>query len=81
MAPDTPSPDTPIRGHKGGRRLSGVLTMSLKVHECRMSAVECEKRAADTNDPALKQSYESLAKEWRAVAIEVERLESQVHRQ
>ena len=43
-----------------------------------MSAVECEKRAGDTNDPAFKQSYESLAKEWRAVAIQIERLESQM---
>jgi len=39
--------------------------MSLKVHECRISADECEKRAAVTSDPALKQSYASLAKEWR----------------
>jgi hypothetical protein len=52
--------------------------MSLKVHECRMSAGECEKRAASTNDPALKQSYTSLAKEWRDVAVQVERLESQM---
>ena len=52
--------------------------MSLKVHECRMSAVECEKRAAGTTDPALKHSYTSLAKKWRDVAIQVERLESQM---
>jgi hypothetical protein len=34
--------------------------------------------AAVTNDPALKQSYASLAKEWRDIAIQLERLESQM---
>jgi len=43
-----------------------------------MSAGECEKRAASTNDPALKQSYTALAKEWRDVAIQVEHLENQM---
>ena len=44
----------------------------------RISADECEKRAAVTSDPALKQSYASLAKEWRDIAIQLERLESQM---
>ena len=52
--------------------------MSLRVHECRISAGECEKRSAATNDPALEQSYKSLAKEWRDVAIQIEHLESQM---
>jgi hypothetical protein len=56
----------------------GRLIVSLKVHECRMSAIECEKRASRTDDPALKQSYASLAKEWRDVATQVESLESQM---
>jgi hypothetical protein len=46
--------------------------VSLKVHEC------LEKRASRTDDPALKQSYASLAKEWRDVATQVESLESQM---
>jgi len=60
------------------KKEKGRLTVSLKVHECRMSAGECEKRAAGTNDPALKQSYTALAKEWRDVAIQVEHLENQM---
>jgi hypothetical protein len=43
-----------------------------------MSAVECEKRVARTDDPSVKHSYESLAKEWRDVAIQIEHLESQM---
>jgi hypothetical protein len=43
-----------------------------------MSADECEKRAAGTNDPALKQSYVPLAKEWWNIAIQLEHLESQM---
>jgi hypothetical protein len=69
------------RFRESSRRISeekGCLTMSLKVHECRISADECEKRAAVTSDPALKQSYASLAKEWRDIAIQLERLESQM---
>ena len=43
-----------------------------------MSASECEKRAAGTHDAALKQSYTSLAKEWRDAANQVEHLESKM---
>src|SRR5215469_1575476 len=73
--------DATTRFRESSRRISeekGCLTMSLKVHECRISADECEKRAAVTRDPTPKQSYASLAKEWRDIAIQLERLESQM---
>jgi hypothetical protein len=54
--------------------------MSLKVHECRRDAAECENRGGTTSDPELKQQFQSLAKQWRAVAIQIEQLESEMEK-
>ena len=36
-------------------------------------AEECERAAAGTNDPAVKRTYEILAKQWHDLAEDIER--------
>jgi hypothetical protein len=56
-----------------------TLTMSsLKVHECRMSVIECEKRAANTSDADARQHYSAMAIQWETLALQIERLENEM---
>lgn len=48
---------------------------SQAAQNCRMNAAEWEKRADSTNESALKRSYQSLARQWRDLAHQIDDLE------
>jgi hypothetical protein len=45
-----------------------------KADEYRAKAAECERRAAATLDPDIKEQFEDLARQWRAMAKQAESL-------
>ena len=42
--------------------------MNADVRELRLKAIDCEKRAAETADPATKHQWEDLAMKWHLMA-------------
>jgi hypothetical protein len=46
----------------------------MKPDEYRAQAEECEKQAALVHDHSVKQGYQDLARQWRALAEQAERL-------
>lgn len=57
---------------------SGPRSVSDKGRNCRLKAAECERRAVATKDDELRQYYIGLAKDWWAMALQVERLEAEI---
>lgn len=49
--------------------------MTTRPERFRVKALECYVAAQKTNDPATKEAYLELARNWRDLAAEIERFE------
>lgn len=45
---------------------SGAMTYRSTI--CRLKALTCEKRAQESTDPSIKESWQELAIEWHTIA-------------
>jgi hypothetical protein len=56
------------------------LTPPLKTHECWEHAADCEKRAAASTDPEVREIYARLALQWRTLAAQVDQIEGRIEK-
>jgi hypothetical protein len=56
------------------------VTQLLKAHECSEHAADCEKRAAASTDPEVREIYARLALQWRTLAGQIDQIEDRIEK-
>jgi hypothetical protein len=55
-------------------------TVSSRAEEYRAHANECDRRAATARDPEVKSQFDELARQWREMANQIDRMFSGITR-